>query len=311
MIKTKIRDFCARLLAKLMQRFAFDPTYFELWERHGFHVEPVGFYSTLPDTRELEEGLFLRESAMAGLDINKARQMEILQMSKPFVSEFEENLQSQSLKNPDCVFVFGNTSIESVDAEILHAMVRSFKPRHFVEIGSGFSTLVAAEAMTMNHAEGVQAKLTAIEPYPPQFLRRPLVFPIDLIERKVQDVPLGLFQSLSSRDILFIDSSHVCKIGSDVHYEFFEILPNLASGVVVHVHDIFLPHEYPKQWVKDWHRYWNEQYLLQAFLAFNSEFEVLWSGSWMHLKSPDLLESVFKSYSRHTKWPASLWMRRK
>jgi predicted O-methyltransferase YrrM len=310
MIKTKIRDFCANLLAKWMTRFAFDPTYFELWERHGFHVEPVGFYSTLPDTRELGEGLFVRESAMAGLDFNPARQMEILQMAKPFVQEFEENAKSQSENTPSG-FVFGNTSIESVDAEILHAMVRSFKPRHFVEIGSGFSTKVAAGAMALNHSEGAQAKLTAIEPYPSQFLRNPLAHPIDLIEKKVQEVPLEFFRSLSSSDILFIDSSHVCKIGSDVHYEFLEILPNLASGVVVHVHDIFLPREYPKEWVKDWHRYWNEQYLLQAFLAFNSEFEVLWSGSWMHLKSPDLLESVFKSYSRHTKWPASLWMRRK
>jgi predicted O-methyltransferase YrrM len=236
--------------------------------------------------------------------------MEILQMAKPFVQEFEENAKSQSENTPSS-FVFGNTSIESVDAEILHAMVRSFKPKHFVEIGSGFSTKVAAGAMAINHNEGAQAKLTAIEPYPPQFLRNRLAHPIDLVEKKVQQVPLEFFRSLSSSDILFIDSSHVCKIGSDVHYEFLEILPNLASGVVVHVHDIFLPREYPKEWVKDWHRYWNEQYLLQAFLAFNSEFEVLWSGSWMHLKSPDLLESVFKSYSRHTKWPASLWMRRK
>ena len=119
------------------------------------------------------------------------------------------------------------------------------------------------------------------------------------------------FTSLRENDILFIDSSHVCKIGSDVQFEFLEILPRLAPGVVVHVHDIFLPFEYPKTWVKDWHRFWNEQYLLQAFLCGNREFEVLWAGAWMQHRHPDLVEKSFPSFSANRNQMASFWIRRR
>jgi hypothetical protein len=107
---------------------------------------------------------------------------------------------------------------------------------------------------------------------------------------------------LKENDILFIDPSHVLKIGNDVQYEYLEILPRLNKGVIVHVHDIFIPCNYPKKWVLEKHRFWNEQYLFQAFLAFNNAFEVLWGGSYMHLRHPDKLEEAFNSYNRKTIW---------
>lgn len=118
------------------------------------------------------------------------------------------------------------------------------------------------------------------------------------------------FQKLKENDILFIDSSHVLKTGSDVQYEYLEILPRLNKGVLVHFHDIFLPAEYPQKWILEDHKFWNEQYLLQAFLAFNDSFEILWAGSYMHLNHPDKLEQFFKSYNKNKRWPGSFWVRK-
>ena len=149
-----------------------------------------------------------------------------------------------------------------------------------------------------------------IDPYPNEVLKRGFPGLSRLIPEKVQDVPISEFMTLGDNDILFIDSSHVLKTGSDVHYEYLEVLPRLNRGVIVHVHDIFLPAEYPREWVLGEHRFWNEQYLLQAFLAFNESFEVLWAGSYMHLRYPEELETAFSSYRREETWPKSFWMRR-
>ena len=122
---------------------------------------------------------------------------------------------------------------------------------------------------------------------------------------------MSLFKELKEGDILFIDSSHILKIGGDVQYEFLEILPRLNKGVIVQIHDIFIPVEYPKAWVLGNKLFYDEQYLLQAFLVFNSAFEVLWVGSYMHIRHPDKLEKTFNSYDRRTAWPCSFWMRKK
>ena len=115
---------------------------------------------------------------------------------------------------------------------------------------------------------------------------------------------------MKENDLLFIDSSHVLKIGSDVQYEYLELLPRLNSGVIIHCHDIFIPSEYPKNWVRKEHRFWNEQYLLQAFLSFNDKFEILWAGSYMHLKNPDILKNNLSTYNNFS-WPISIYLRRK
>ena len=130
-----------------------------------------------------------------------------------------------------------------------------------------------------------------------------------MIETKVQDVDVEFFSQLESGDILFIDSSHTVKIGGDVNYLFLEVLPRLKAGVIVHVHDIFFPFEYRRDWVLEEFRFWTEQYLLQAFLIFNSEFEVLMANSYLnHYHRPDL-KAAFPDLRR---WiGGSFWMRRK
>ena len=119
------------------------------------------------------------------------------------------------------------------------------------------------------------------------------------------------FLQLEENDILFVDSSHVSKVGSDVNYEILEILPRLKPGVLVHLHDIFLPFEYPKRWIKELNIFWNEQYLFHAFMAFNCEFQVVWAGSWMHWKYPEKLTAAFPSYDPALTQPGSFWIQRK
>jgi hypothetical protein len=308
-LKQAIRDFIAARLAGIIRHFAFDPRYFDLWQAHGYHVKQLSFYSPLPDTSKLPESVWTNESRLAGLDMNEAGQLLLLERLQNLYRE-EYNLLPRAKPDGPPRFYFGNNSIESVDAEILYSLVRDIRPGRFIEIGSGFSTLLTAEAMARNQREGITGALMAIEPYPPAFLREQLPFPVELLVQPLQSVQLDRFMGLRENDILFIDSSHVCKIGSDVNYEFLEILPRLAPGVIVHVHDIFLPREYPRKWVRDWHRFWNEQFLLQAFLCGNGDFEVLWAGSWMHLRHPEKLTAAFRSYDSSRSWPASFWIRR-
>ena len=157
-----------------------------------------------------------------------------------------------------------------------------------MEIGGGFSSLILGEAAADNNS----SPLICIEPFPQEFLKRDFPGLHSLIEKRVEDVELEFFSQLSSGDILFIDSSHTVKIGGDVNYLFLEVLPRLKPGVIVHVHDIFFPFDYRRDWVMEEFRFWTEQYLLQAFLTFNSEFEVLMSSGYLnHYYKEDLKAS--------------------
>jgi len=283
---------------------------FHVWQKLGVHITPVHYYQPLPDTRRLNGNLWKRLGALPGVDLNERFQLDLLSQ---FVAEYRSEYESfprEKQKEPFQYYV-NCGFFESVDGEILYCMVRHFKPLRIVEIGSGFSTYVSAQAVRRNEQESAKTcELVACEPYPNNVLKGGFPGLSRLIEKRVEEIPLSEFTGLEENDILFIDSSHVLKIGADVQYEFLEILPRLKPGVLVHVHDIFLPSEYPKDWVlRDLH-FFTEQYLLQAFLAFNSSFEVLWGASFMHLKHPGELEKAFSSYDKSRVWPGSFWMRR-
>jgi hypothetical protein len=284
---------------------------FTLWERLGFHITRNHFYEPIPDTRMLKDDLWQKTSELVGIDINEESQINLLSM---FSSEFKEEYESFPRNKTSLPYQYyvNNGTIESVDGEILYCMIRHFKPKKIFEIGSGNSTYLSAHAILKNKEEDndYKCELVAIEPYPNDILKVGFPGLSKLIPKKVQDIPVSEFKKLLENDILFIDSSHVLKIGSDVQYEYLEILPRLNKGVIVHVHDIFLPSEYPKEWALKNYIFWTEQYLLQAFLAFNDSFEVLWAGSYMHLRHPDKLEKVFSSYKRDERWPGSFWIRK-
>lgn len=293
---------------KVWHRMARRSFYF--FEKLGLHVVPNHFYQPIPDTRDLTEAVFARRTEMVGVDLRDQAQCELLEtFAAAYKAEYDALPREKSGEPYN--FYLNNGTYASVDAEILYSMVRHFKPRRMIEIGSGFSTYLAAQAVLKNEsADGVKCKLTAIEPYPNDVLAAGFPGMSELVREKVQTAPLSLFEALEANDILFIDSSHVLKIGSDVQYEFLEILPRLKPGVVVHVHDIFLPAEYPREWVFKHQRFWNEQYLLQAFLSFNTSFEVLFGGSYMHQKHADKLGKAIASYDQKTCWPGNFWLRR-
>ena len=205
----------------------------------------------------------------------------------------------------DKLFDNNNGTFENHDAPIYYCMIRHYKPKKIIEVGAGNSTILAGLAASKNG----NTTITAIDPYLDE--EKEKVFPknINFIREKVQNVSLSDFQDLSKNDILFIDSSHVSKVGSDVNFLYLEVLPILSSGVIVHIHDIFLPNEFPRNWVEENLLFWNEQYLLNAFLIGNKDFEILFGNSFMGLKHGDLLKKVYDA-----KGPVggtSFWIRKK
>ncbi len=299
-----------RLYAPLLYRLILSERAFLLSQKHGFHLTPNHYYQPVPDTTRLGDDLWLRRSELAGLHMNDERQLELLSIFQSrFRDEYELFPRTSTGKASE--FYLDNHAFVSVDAEILYCMIRHLRPRRIYEIGAGMSTYLSAQAVLRNEQDGCPpCDLVAIEPYPNPTLKDGFPGLSRLVPKEVQDVPLSEFQKLNENDILFIDSSHVLRIGNDVQYEYLELLPRLNRGVVIHVHDIFMPAEYPKEWVIGKRRFWTEQYLLQAFLAFNSSFEVLWAGSYMHLKHPERLQVAFASYDKGRTMPGSFWMRK-
>jgi predicted O-methyltransferase YrrM len=281
---------------------------FDVWERRGYHVLPAHFYEPVPDRADVARSIGAR-SEHVGVDLAPERQLELLEELRGWKGEYDA-LPREPGESSDGFYV-DNSLFGTVDAEILYALVRRQKPSRIFEIGSGFSTLVSARAARANEEEtGAVCELVAFEPYPGQLLRRGVVGLSRIEERRLQDVPLETFAELGDGDVLFIDSSHVVATGSDVCRELLEIVPRVAPGVLVHVHDVFLPAEYPRRWLEEDHYFWTEQYLLQAFLAFNDSFEVVWAGHFMHLEHPEALRSAFASYDPARASPGSFWFRR-
>jgi hypothetical protein len=297
---------CA-LPAKLMR----DKRYFGTWERRGYHVTPVHYYSAVPNTAELEETLWSAPRPPVGIDMREGAQLELLEaVSARYASEFSR--LPREAPTADCPFFVNNGNFFGVDAAMLYCMVRKHRPRNIIEIGSGFSTLLSSLAIERNKEEdpSYECKLVAVEPFPKSQLLSQCKSLSELIVSPVQKVPLDRFRELGSGDILFIDSSHVSKLGSDVNFELLEIVPRVRDGVLVHVHDVFIPFEYPRNWAIEEGWFWNEQYLLQAFLSFNRSFEIVWAGSYMHWKFPESVAAAVGPYEVTPAPPASLWMRR-
>jgi len=309
-MKDALAGVTARLLPVGLMR---DKRYFDLWQQRGFHVTVNHFYEPVPDTRLLASDMFGRERMPAGIDMNEDRQLALLEdFARRFRLEYDQFPERLRSGNG---FYLRNNAFEEVDAEILYCMVRSARPKRIIEIGSGFSTMLMAQAIEQNSRGGGHAcRLTSIDPFPNKLLCANAGC-TNLIRKPVQKVDPALFELLGENDLLFIDSSHVLKIGSDVHFEFLEILPRLRPGVLVHIHDIFIPREYPEQWIRNNRWFWSEQYLLEAFLAFNRAFEVVWAGRYMHLRHSQALGAAFRSYQpanglSERSWPASFWIRR-
>lgn len=278
---------------------------FNYWVKRGFYIIPNHFYQPVPDILSLNKKIFQDESPMYGIHMNDDIQLDLL---KNKLSKYKKEFKSFSLKGnvKDYEFHLNNLAFDGLDALVYYSIIRTFNPKNIIEVGSGWSTKIAAKAARRIPGN----RLFSIEPYPQGFLQKGFPGFTKLIARKVQEVPFEFFAQLKKNDILFIDSSHTVKTGGDVNYLIFNILPKLNKGVLVHIHDIFFPDDYPKIWIKKAHKFWNEQYLLQAFLMFNNEFEVIYGNTYMGKRYPEEVKKVFS-----TVWPhvlgGSFWIRSK
>lgn len=238
-------------------------------------VPPGHFYSPIPcleDVRRDEAAIFTDPPrTILGVDLRESDQLQLL--SK--FAEYYSTIPFQSRKTEGLRYYYENDAYSYSDAIFLHCMIRHLKPNRIIEVGSGFSSCVTLDTND-RFFEG-QIQTTFIEPYP--HLLNSLLTDRDrervkLIPQRLQDVPIEEFQSLGPNDILFVDSTHVSKVHSDVNRIFFEILPALPSGVCIHFHDVFYPFEYPKNWVYQG-RAWNEIYLLRSFLQHNESYRIM------------------------------------
>lgn len=285
---------------------------FSWWEKKGFHVLPVHYYSPIPDTRLLSDELFSRVAPLTGIDLRPHDQVALIQqLSSLYRREWDAWPAEPTAKPHD--FYTSQTSFRCVDAHVLYGIVRHFKPRRVIEVGSGFTTMLTAAAVNVNRAEDPDYKcvFTAIEPFPNDTLRQGFPGLDELLPLPIQEVPISRFLELEENDILFIDSTHTVKIGGDVVHEYLHILPHLRPGVLVHAHDIFLPFEYPRAWIDNKQWFWAEQYLLQAFLTFNESFRILWMSHLMHRTKADILKGLMAWYDQDTPYVSSFWMQRR
>lgn len=267
------------------------PYYFVKKYYEGNPYAPGGYYSPIPSEEDIEGYDFKGPlpERLPGIDLNDAEQMNLLNSFETFYNELPfTNEKKEGLR-----YYYKNGYYGPSDAIILYCMIRQLTPKKIIEVGSGFSSCVILDTNELFLGDAMNC--TFIEPYPER-LESLLVNGksehCTIHKKKLQEIPLEVFKELEENDILFIDSTHVSKLNSDVNYVIHEILPALASGVHIHIHDVFYPFEYPKQWLlSTW--YWNEQYILRAFLQYNDKFKIIMFNTFLENMYEEEIKSRF------------------
>ncbi|MFJ8102452.1 class I SAM-dependent methyltransferase [Lysinibacillus sp. NPDC096212] len=272
----------------------------------NLHFENGHYYSPIPNLHEIkenEQNLFSKKKKILGVEINEKGQLSLF---NDFLEPIESFYQMIHEKN-ELRYYTQNGFFEFFDAATLYSIIKSLKPKRIIEVGSGFSSSVMLDARDKLN---LNMKLTFIEPFPDRLnglLTRTDKENSTIIVSKVQDVHLDIFRNLEAGDILFIDSSHVSKIGSDVNYLIFEVLPELKKGVIIHFHDIFFPFEYPKEWLYKGY-YWNEAYILRSFLQYNRNFSIMYWNDFIYQKQQDKLKDKYLSIDKS--FGGSIWFKK-
>ena len=263
--------------------------------------QPAGhFYSPVTSADDIRRAKAQRAgmAELDGVDLNAAAQRELAEKLAPI---WVECAAAWRRYRPD------NSMYGLADAAVYYSLLRQMRPRRIIEIGSGFSS---ALALDVRDADLPKLELTFVEPYPDRLHR--LLNDVDLANttlhrQPVQNVPLDIYDVLHADDVLFIDSTHVAKAGSDVNWLFFRVLPRLAVGVIVHIHDIFFPFEYQDEWL-DAGRSWNESYMLRAFLTNNASYEILLFSSWLWRDQRALVSRYLPEAAALE--PGGIWLRK-
>lgn len=279
-------------------------------EENGVQLLPCNFYSPVPRISEVEQSWELENDGMPYLESelydNEFMLSFMNECLKPYSAHF--NPPQEQTQNP-LQFYWNNSQFSFVDALCYYCMIRHYRPSRIVEIGSGFSSLIALQAL----ADVGSGELIMIEPYPPEVLTKALqsnksTVPHTLITDPVQKAPSSLFSDLGENDILFVDSTHTVKAGGDCPFIYLKILPALPPGVSVHAHDIFLPAPMPASWITEHCLYFAEQYLLQAYLLENPAIKVLFAAHYHKLLNTEQLEAFMDGKSEAK--GGSFWFRK-
>lgn len=275
---------------------------------------PGSYASPLPNLNEIrrqEEKIFQSQhNAIHGIELNLSKQLDLVQNLKSFYFEvpFSER------PKPGVNYYLDNSFYAYADGILLYSMLRHLKPKRVIEVGCGHSSscMLDTNRLFLNS----EVEFIFIDPNPSRLIRlvgADVANGLKILSQPIQDVPLDFFKSLSANDILFIDSSHVSKIASDVNYLFFEIFPILSKGVFIHIHDIFYPFEYPKEWIYAG-RAWNECYVVRAFLQYNMAFEIVLFNTYLIQFHSELFQEMplcLKKPTDPINIPGSLWLRKR
>jgi hypothetical protein len=291
----------AHIVAKALRTGAvYDAENFQLWEQHGYHVTPVHFYYPIPDTRELRTR-YPVQAPTAGIDLRVEGQRALLRDAlAPYQPELAE---IATRKHPLPRFSMSNDAFSGIDPYVYYALIRHFRPSTVLEIGSGFSTLLADEAV----ARTGSGRVVCVDPWPRDFIAHH-TGGISRIAARVEDTEMSMFTDLQENDILFVDSSHVLRTGGDVTHIVLNVLPRLRPGVLVHFHDIYLPDEYPFDLIVNRLQFWTEQYLLHAYICENDHIEVIFGSNFMVRQYPEDVQNCFPSAQL---FGVSFWFRKR
>lgn len=266
------------------------------------NITPANFYSNIPLVHEIENSFEYRDEGRGIYNHNifdSARIESFIDELCQFAPEFNPPIEGDA-DNPSGYF-WSNPAFSYSDAMAYYCILRLFKPSHVLEVGSGYSTLVADQAIREN---GV-GTITVVEPYPKPFLRA-LESVDTIIDSFVQDIPLGrLVDIVDQTDVWFIDSTHTVKIGSDCLYLYLMVMPEVSNPTIVHAHDIYLPFGMPSEKALISHVYWTEQYLLYAYMLDNPKTNVLFSSVYAHRNLPKALERLM--LDKYPSGGGSIW----
>ncbi len=292
------------LLRMFFKSFTTHP---EKAENAGFFVLPRTFDSPVSRPEEIDFDALAKPRALPGIDLRAGSALELLKRLKPFAAELDAIPYESSTTAP---FWFSPEFIGSFpdyDAALLYSMLRLLKPKRYVEVGCGYSSIISAFALKRNEQEGTICDAVYADPEPRLALEDTLAGR-RLIRKPVQKVPLDLFTALQAGDVLFIDTSHVIKVQSDVEHELIRILPSLAPGVWIHFHDVFTPYDYPEEWVRGLIRLSaNEQYGLECLLSGGNRYQIEMP---LHYLVRDHQAAAKEFFPRGRTRAHSLWIRK-
>ncbi|MFA5197622.1 MAG: class I SAM-dependent methyltransferase [Patescibacteria group bacterium] len=272
--------------------------------KHNYYINKPHFDNPIPDKTYIlsHEGYWAQPYPCHGIEFHDQDQLSLCKKLSGFAPEVDRLPQ-------DILDAKKNASFLDMDLEFLYCLIRLVKPKRFVEVGAGWSSLIARDAIARNREEGHVCEHTIIEPYPRTYFKEHFKLADQYINKPVQEVPVNLFHDLGRDDMLFIDSSHVAKYGSDVNYLYFYVIPQVGSGCYIHIHDIFIPRDYSTKWILEENRFFTEQYLVTAFLMYNTKFRIKIAAQYLCQNYRNKLNNLFPRFKPYFS-PGSLWIQR-